>query len=567
MQSLREVRPKEAAGVAEVARAAQAAGASHAPAPRAAALVLDGGGREVTRAVQGPPGTPTCEALAAAAAGAALRGSTVLLNLEPLPEAASELARGGARRVIIGARNPLTHLSGLGVQRLLDRGVDAVVLGDVASGRDRLDVKNAIKQSLDANEALFHRAATGRPFSILKYAMTLDGKIAASTGHSAWVSSPASRQRVYEARAESNAVIVGGNTVREDDPKLTTRRADGNQPVRIVMSRTLDLPEEAALWDTGVAPTIVMTQRGTRADFQARLRAKGVEVVEFTFVTPEAVADYCYQRGFLQLFWECGGGLAAPAIAAGVIHKCMAFIAPKIIGGVFAPSPVGELGFVEMTQAVQLVEPAYEAVGQDLFVTGYLPSSGGLWELHDRLQKPQAPGPALEEVEFYKTWDPFGDLSNFSPHAVTLPIEGREAEGEREWRTVESFYQAHKYACVDAPEARALVEEIWRAESPEDAAKVGRRAQKADPGLVRPDWDAAKLEVMERALEAKFRRHAKPRQILLSTCAANAYCEIIEASPHDYFWGVGLDRTGKNWLGVLLMAVRDRLAQDASSSR
>ena len=95
--------------------------------------------------------------------------------------------------------------------------------------------------------------------------------------------------------------------------------------------------------------------------------------------------------------------------------------------------------------------------------------------------------------------------------------------------------------------------------------KVGRRAQKADPGLVRPDWDAAKLEVMERALEAKFRRHAKPRQILLSTCAANAYCEIIEASPHDYFWGVGLDRTGKNWLGVLLMAVRDRLAQDASS--
>lgn len=92
------------------------------------------------------------------------------------------------------------------------------------------------------------------------------------------------------------------------------------------------LLQDANLWDVSVAPTIVMTQRGARSDFQKQLRKRGVEVVEFDFLTPHAVAAYCYERGFLQCLWECGGTLAAPAIAAGVIHKTLAFIAPKLVG-------------------------------------------------------------------------------------------------------------------------------------------------------------------------------------------------------------------------------------------
>ena len=95
-------------------------------------------------------------------------------------------------------------------------------------------------------QPLLHRAVLHRPLSILKYAMTLDGKIATYTGHSAWVSGPACRARVFETRARSDCVIVGGNTVRRDNPRLTTRRAGGHQPARIVMSRTLDLPEARA---------------------------------------------------------------------------------------------------------------------------------------------------------------------------------------------------------------------------------------------------------------------------------------------------------------------------------
>ena len=91
--------------------------------------------------------------------------------------------------------------------------------------------------------------------------------------------------------------------------------------------------QDANLWDVSVAPTIVMTQRGARTEFQQKLRAQGVEVVEFDFLTPHAVAAYCYDRGFLQCLWECGGTLAAPAISAGVIHKTLAFIAPKLVSG------------------------------------------------------------------------------------------------------------------------------------------------------------------------------------------------------------------------------------------
>lgn len=110
------------------------------------------------------------------------------------------------------------------------------------------------------------------------------------------------------------------------DPRLTTRQEGGHLPVRIVMSRTLNLPEELHLWDVANAPTIVMTQRGARSDFQARLAARGVEIVEFDFLTPRGVMDYCYERGFLSVLWECGGTLSAPAIASGVIHKVCLFI-------------------------------------------------------------------------------------------------------------------------------------------------------------------------------------------------------------------------------------------------
>lgn len=105
------------------------------------------------------------------------------------------------------------------------------------------------------------------------------------------------------------------------DPRLTARGGGGHVPIRIVMSQTLDLPEEANLWNVADAYTIVATQRGAGKDMQKKLAKKGVEVVEFDFLNPLEFMEYCYDRGYLSVLWECGGGLSAPAISSGIIHK------------------------------------------------------------------------------------------------------------------------------------------------------------------------------------------------------------------------------------------------------
>jgi len=222
------------------------------------------------------------------------------------------------------------------------------------------------------NEAFVHRVLHQRPFGILKYAMTLDGKIAATGGHSAWVTSPPARTEVHHLRAACDAVIVGGNTVRRDNPHLTTHHVAAHNPLRVVMSRSLDLPTTANLWQTEQAATVVFTASGARPEFQRRLRDCGVEVVEHASLTPASVMADLYDRGHLSVLWECGGTLAAAAITQGAVQKILVFIAPKIIGGQQAPSPVGDLGLTAMTQALALERVQWRSIGPDLAIESYL---------------------------------------------------------------------------------------------------------------------------------------------------------------------------------------------------
>ncbi|KAH7278822.1 hypothetical protein KP509_38G057400 [Ceratopteris richardii] len=396
--------------------------------------------------------------------------------------------------------------------------------------------------------------------STLKYAMTLDGKIAASTGHAAWVSSKESRQRVFATRGRTNAIIVGGNTVRRDNPRLTTRQEGGHLPARIVMSRCMHLPEDAELWDVSSAPTTVMTQRGARKDFQRRLEKKGVEIVEFDFLTPKAVMDYCYDRGFLSVLWECGGTLAAPAITSGVIHKVMAFIAPKIIGGVTAPSPVGDMGMVEMTQALNLADVSFEQIGPDMLISGFLQPipdlqlsvPDGLDELSVQEAESFTEKPTV--ISFYKAWDPMGALSNFSPHPIEFMNEGVLEH----WPGVEHYYQAQKFKGVQDTLAMDVVKKIQEAQSPEEAAQLGRSLAMRRPDLVRADWEDVKLEVMYKALKAKFSKYSGLRSLLLSTSGTI----LSESSPCDLFWGAGREGEGLNNLGRLLMRLRSHFLKE-----
>jgi diaminohydroxyphosphoribosylaminopyrimidine deaminase / 5-amino-6-(5-phosphoribosylamino)uracil reductase len=311
-------------------------------------------------------GEPHAEVFALRQAGAKAQDAELYVNLEPCshtgrtPPCADAIVAAGLKRVVVGMVDPNPLVAGQGIDRLRQAGIEVVV-----------GIAEADCQKL--NEAFVHRIRHQRPFGIFKYAMTLDGQIATSTGHSQWITSPAARQQVHHLRSACDAVIVGGNTVRQDDPHLTTHGVSPHNPLRVVMSRSLDLPESAHLWDTTIAPTIVFTTIGANPTLQSRLRTQGVEVIELADLHPSAVMAQLYDRGCLTVLWECGGTLAAAAIGAGAVQKVWAYIAPKIIGGGSGQfSPIGALGFSQMTEALSLTDLNIQPIGPDFRLEGYL---------------------------------------------------------------------------------------------------------------------------------------------------------------------------------------------------
>ncbi|KAK3028787.1 hypothetical protein RJ639_039053 [Escallonia herrerae] len=573
------------------------------PHPNFGCVIATGSGRVVGEGFLYAQGTKPAEVQAVEAAGELCRGATAYLNLEPGDcygdhTPVSALVKAGIGRVVIGIRHPLQHLRSNAIRTLRSEGLQVDVLGEdlrtkhmeLALGpRARVRLSNvnlgplggdsgfkavtlfameeALKSCLLVNAPLLYRSAFRVPYSVLKYAMTLDGKTATTEGHAKWISSNESRTRVFDLRGRSDAVIVGGNTVRLDelwqlDPRLTARHGGGHLPMRIVMSRTLDLPEVANLWDVAEVHTIVATQRGVKKNFQKFLASKGVEVVEFDILNPNDVMGYLYDRGYLSILWECGGALSASAISSGVIHKVFAFVAPKIIGGKNAPTPVGDLGMVEMTQALELSDVCYEQVGPDMLISGFLQPVPDPTPVIPSVDETSAIDPTLSPYEssiifFYKTWDPYGSFSNFSPHPIRMPDE----DGDYiTWSSVEHYYQANKFVGMDDPAARNCVEDIRAARSPEEAARMGRKIQGQRPDLVRSDWESIKIDVMYKALKCKFSIYPHLSYMLLETAGSI----LVEASPHDLFWGGGRDGEGLNYLGRLLMQLRSEFLGETS---
>ncbi len=341
-----------------------------APNPMVGCVVVQDG-KAVGEGFHPKAGEPHAEVFALRAAGDRARNATLYVSLEPCnhygrtPPCSEAVIQAGVARVIVGMVDPDPRVSGGGIERLRAAGIEVV------AGVEE-------KACRDLNEAFIHRVAHQRPFGILKYAMTLDGKIATTSGHSAWVSSPEARAYVHQLRSHCDAVIVGTNTLRRDNPQLTSHQPkDGSgavhNPLRVVMSRSFDLPAQARLWQTDAAPTVVLTEGEPNAERCLQLREQKVEVAVLPKLTPQAAMDYLYQQGCSTVLWECGGMLSAQAIAQGCVQKILAFIAPKLIGGQTAPSPVGDLGLTHMTDALLLERMSVECVGQDYLLSGYLP--------------------------------------------------------------------------------------------------------------------------------------------------------------------------------------------------
>ena len=310
-------------------------------------------------------GEPHAEVFALREAKQQAQGATLYVTLEPCnhhgrtPPCTEAILQAGITRVVGGMTDPNPRVQGIGYERLRQAGLE-VTVGILEEACTQL------------NEGFIHWVQTGRPLGILKYAMTLDGKIALASGHSFWVTGPESRTEVHRLRAGYDAVIVGGQTVRQDNPQLTCRLYPGRNPLRVVLSQTLDLPLEAHVWKQEEAPTVVFTGTEQAPEKANALEAMGIEVIVQDPISPKTVMETLGQRGLCSALWECGGTLAAEAIREGQIQKVLAFIAPKIVGGLGSLGPVGELSFQQMTEALVLHHVRMQTFGSDFLIEGYL---------------------------------------------------------------------------------------------------------------------------------------------------------------------------------------------------
>lgn len=343
---------------------AQQAAGQTAPNPLVGSVIVQGG-QVIGEGFHPGAGQPHAEVFALRQAAERAKGATLYVNLEPCnhigrtPPCTEAIIRAGIHRVVAGMVDPDPRVAGGGIGRLRQAGLEVIV-----------GVEEAACQRL--NEAFVCRILRQRPLGLLKYAMTLDGKIATTTGHSQWVTGPEARAAVHQLRALCDAVVVGGNTVRCDNPRLTSHGHSAHNPRRVVMSRYLDLPTQIHLWDTEMAPTTVFTSAAAEANRRQALAQSGVEVVVVDPLTPKKVIQHLYEQGCSQVLWECGGTLAAQAIQDGVIDKIWAFVAPKLVGGQAAPTPLGDLGITEMSAAVPLHDLTWRSLGSDLLLEGYL---------------------------------------------------------------------------------------------------------------------------------------------------------------------------------------------------
>jgi len=261
----------------------------------------------------------------------------------------------GLKKVYISIEDPDKRVSGKGIKLLKEAGIK-VYLGLCK------------KESLDLNKAFIHRNTTKKAFGVLKWAMSIDGRIALKNGKSKWITNDESRSLVHSFRAEFDAIIIGGNTLRRDNPLLTTRGFKNPEPLRVVFTKSLDLPSKSNLWDCNKAKTIVIYDSSTANENYLTRIPKCVEVEKVTSDNPELISKILAKRGCNKVLWECGPRLATAAIKSNCIQEIITFIAPKILGGENSMNPLGDFEFGEMHEIIKLNKSQLSLIGDDICV-------------------------------------------------------------------------------------------------------------------------------------------------------------------------------------------------------
>ncbi|MCX5129128.1 bifunctional diaminohydroxyphosphoribosylaminopyrimidine deaminase/5-amino-6-(5-phosphoribosylamino)uracil reductase RibD [Streptomyces sp. NBC_00347] len=334
---------------------------STSPNPVVGCVITDASGAVVGEGWHERAGGPHAEIHALNAAGAAARGGTAYVTLEPCNHTgrtgpcAQALIAAGITRVVYAVSDPNPQASGGGAT-LRAAGIDtsAGLLHEEAEA---------------GNAAWLTSVRLGRPYILWKYAATLDGRIAAADGTSRWISSPESRADVHRLRAESDAVVVGSGTLRADDPHLAVRGIDGftaaDQPLRVVLDTHATIRPTARVLDEA-APTLIAVAE----DADTRHLA-GVELARLPYdkygISVDALLRELYGRGIRSVLLEGGPTLAGAFIAAGAVDKVVGYLAPVLLGA--GPLALADAGIGTLADALRLRITETVRIGTDIRVT------------------------------------------------------------------------------------------------------------------------------------------------------------------------------------------------------
>ena len=331
------------------------------PNPRVGAVILDKNGNLISEGFHYKAGMPHAEAMAFNNLKKDAKEGSMYVNLEPCchhgktPPCVDKVISSGIKKVYISIEDPDKRVSGKGIKLLKEAGIQ-VHLGLCK------------KESLDLNKAFIHRNITKKAFGVLKWAMSIDGRIALKNGKSKWITNKESRLLVHSFRAEFDAIIIGGNTLRRDNPLLTTRGSTNPEPLRVVFTKSLDLPPKSNLWDCNVAKTIVIYDSSTANENYLTRIPECVEVEKVSSDNPELISEILARRGCNKVLWECGPKLATAAFQANCIQEIITFIAPKILGGANSMNPFGDFEFEEMHEIIKLSSSQISLIGNDICV-------------------------------------------------------------------------------------------------------------------------------------------------------------------------------------------------------
>ena len=317
------------------------------PNPLVGAVIIDKKGNLISEGFHQKSGMPHAEAMAFNNLKDDPSGGTLYVNLEPCchtgktPPCVERIISSGIKEVFVSIKDPDLRVAGKGIRSLENAGIK-VTLGLCE------------KEALELNKSFIYKNISGCAYGVLKWAMSIDGRVGLKNGKSKWITTKKSRSLVHKLRAEFDAIIIGGNTLRKDNPLLTTRGLKKIEPLRVVFTRTLDLPLKAKLWETDYSNTLVVFDSSTANEDNLKRIPKNVSIEKFSSDNPKLLSKFLAEKGFNKVLWECGPKLATSAMRSGCIQECISFIAPKILGGDNSMNPFSDFKFTSMKEVINL---------------------------------------------------------------------------------------------------------------------------------------------------------------------------------------------------------------------